>query len=145
MRERIRQPGVAQLRQTVTKRFDEVGGWLSQRPEAKVVLDDVGRDPNPEDLSLQYSIEHAIPVALRFGWSLLAESQCVQFLGDEPLPCTRSSTTNEPCPSGRAMPICFHLGAWCPLVSAPSQAWTAPLTASRQSGMLTPTSGERIL
>jgi hypothetical protein len=88
MRERIRQPGVAQLRQTVPKRFDEVGGWPSQRPEAKVVLDDVGRDPNPENLSLQYSIEHSIPVALRFGWSLLAQSQCVQFLGDGPLPCT---------------------------------------------------------
>ena len=52
MRERIRQPGVAQLRQTVTKRFDEVGGWLSQRPETKVVLDDVGRDPNLENLGL---------------------------------------------------------------------------------------------
>ena len=142
MRERIRQPGVAQLCQAVPERFDEVGRWLTQRPEAKVVLDNVGRDPNFENLALQNSIEHAIPAAIRSdrsGWSFHAETKCLQVLGNVRLSRAAKVHDEHTVSLGRAIPICFHTAALLPTGIVPSQAWMAPPTSSRQSGILTPT------
>jgi len=47
MCKRIRQTGLAQLGQAVPQGLDEIGRRLLQRPEAEIVLYDVGRHPNP--------------------------------------------------------------------------------------------------
>jgi hypothetical protein len=73
MRERIGQTGLIERGKAIPECLDEIGWRLLQHPEAEIVLDDVSRDPNPEDLTLQHGIEHAIPDVIRSGgsrWSL---------------------------------------------------------------------------
>ncbi len=92
-----------ELGQAVPQALHEVGWRLFQRPKAKTMLSDVGRDLNLEDFALKKRVQHPVFAAGRLGhasWPFLGDPKGFKLLGTG-LGCLATKVNDVPALSFR--------------------------------------------